>query len=144
MTSKYCSFLSVQDRLRGRILLYILKGIIKNIVNCWGCISIGHNGEHLHYWCGLHKLFFKNNIQLVYIHNTMTVLNAFLKNVHKYLTETNLLQLMKKMRKHWIGEKCFINTWPLHKLPFPVRRVLKVVHIVYIVLYSFDGRWMNE
>ena len=55
--------------------------------------------EHIHYWCGLRKLFLKNNIQLVYIQNTMAVLNDFLKNVHKYLTETNLLQLNDKNEK---------------------------------------------
>ena len=55
--------------------------------------------EHIHCWCGLRNLFLKNNIQLVYIHNTMAVLNDFLKNVHKYLTETNLLQLSDKNEK---------------------------------------------
>lgn len=52
--------------------------------------------ESIHYLCGLRKLFVKNNIQLVYMQNTMTVLNDFLKNWHKYVTKTNLLQLNDK------------------------------------------------
>ena len=78
------------------MLLYILKGLFNDIVNYWGCTYNGHNVEPLHHWCGLRKLFIKNSIHLVYMHNTVTVLNDFLKKGHTYLTETNLLQLDEK------------------------------------------------